>query len=321
MPKPLSDPYAEDESDNVDGLMSKFDSARGEHAEVSHETADEAEADEPADSFADADDPDELNVEAPSRREKRKDRGGLHDALIGSRDENDRLRKRLDALEGQAAQFQSQMQEEEEVDEFEGEVDDLEKAQRGLLSQYDAAFKSGSLSPDQLEGLRTQARGNDRKLRRLHFQQDAKEFGYGPSQSPEEAQVAALRAQVTVRAPDIYRDPNAQKLLMAKYNIALSRGEADGMDLHDRVCAEVRDEMGMSVRGRRAPPTEHQKDAYSGRSRGGGGSKGKSATTIRMTPERIAMADIAFSYIKDEKKRHQAWARDVGSVLVKNGQA
>ena len=133
--------------------------------------------------------------------------------------------------------------------------------------------------------------------------------------------MAALRAQVTSRAPDIYADPRAQQLVMAKYNIATDRGEADGMELHDRVCEEVRQEMGMTPRGRRPAPTDHQRAAYSGRSRGGGPGKGRNATTIRMTDERNAMADIAYSYIKDEKKRRQAWAREVGADLVKNGLA
>lgn len=338
----MPDPYGDDDGggDNVDGLMDTFrDNVRsGSRDEVTDEgddIDDDLGGEEPrgretrgrqegrfeeVTSFADDDDDDELDITAPKkpRTERRQERGGLHDALLGSRDENDRLRQRIEGLEAKANRYESDVVEDDEVDALEEEIDTLESSQKSILGEYN----KGGLTPERQTELQTAAQKNEKKLRKLQFRQMAREEGFGPAQDPGQVQRAALHAQVSSAAPDIYADPEARALLSAKYNVARRRGEPDGMELHARMCEDVRAELGMLSRERRPAPTDHQRRAYSGRSKGGsGGKRSGKATSIRMTDERRTMADLAYPNEPDERKRHKRWALEVGRELVRNGEA
>ena len=332
----MPDPYGDDDGgDNVDGLMDTFrdnvkSGSRDEPTDEGDDIDDDLGGEEPrgrqsgrfeeVTTFADDDEDDDLDITAPKKRrtEQRAERGGIHDALMGSRDENDRLRQRLELLESKANRYEAEGVEDDEVDALEEEIESLESSQKSTLGEYN----KGGWTPERQLELQAIAQKNEKKLRKLQFKQMVREEGLGPAQDPAQAQRAALHAQVSTSAPDIYADPEARALLSAKYNIARKRGEADGMELHARMCEDVRAELGMLSRERRPAPTDHQRRAYSGRSKGGsGGKRSGKATSIRMTEDRRTMADLAYPNEPDERKRHKKWALEVGAELVRNGEA
>lgn len=327
-----TDPYADDDpGDNVDDLLAHFEDGQqgdnlgkdDEGREADHRpgvSIDDTQADDaPSDEYSI--DPAPPAARRQGRQERRQDRGGLHDAFVGRGEENDRLRARVESLEGMAQRFQDQEHQEDASDELDDEMTAVETEIAGVTSQYNAALAARTLTKEQLEPMQAQARTLDAKLRKLQFRKFAKEEGYGPVASPEEQHRRAVHAQLSSSAPDIYADEDARALLAARYKVERRKGAPDGMALHDRLCAEVRDELSMPHQGRRPAPTEQQRRATSGSPRGGGARSAKATRSIRMTDERRHMADLAYPHIEDEVKRHKTWAVEVGAVLVKNGEA
>lgn len=345
----MIDPYSDDDDDdNVDNELAIFNrhqrraSRRGADADADPDPADADDDDDPDDADdddrggerttrsrertgvelvqLDDDDPTDLDIDPPSRRGRRAARGGLHAAYEGQIQQNARLQARLELLEqGQRGQQQADPDGDGDVEDLEADIEELEEKQERLVKSYEAG--KANLSADEVAELRKEARSNERDLRDAQFEVNMKRHGLGKQQSASEVRQAALRAQFTTRNPDIYASEPARQLMVAKYQIARElRQEPDSMELHDRCCEEVREELRMEPRGGRGRPSDADRRQTSGVPRSGGhGRAGR--RSVKMTDERKDMADIAFSHITDRKKRHNAWAQSVGASLVKHGEA
>jgi len=309
----VSDPYASDEDDNVDGLVNEMNEDEGRERRSAPVTGpsnddDDYELDE-------ADTADEFEVQQPGRARtprdsRRQERSGFQEAYRGAREDNDRLRRERD----NALANQQYGRERESVDHAKAEYDQRLSAAReersSLIDNYNRGMATGGLSDQQQADMREKAFDMDQRIAKLNNDEWARE------REPSEHQRRrdALNAQLSARAPDIYSNKVAQGLLIAKYGARKAGGARDSMELHDRCCEEVRDEMNLRSEDERPEPTERERARYAGSPRGGtrGGGKGRQrAGTYKMSDMDRQLADISHSHIKEPNKRYQAWVNSV----------
>lgn len=316
----MIDPYADDgDDDNVNDLvktMNEFEAEEGDEqprgrAREPTQRDDEYEYDS-------ADTPDEFEVgpkKAPprAREERRQDRGSYREAYNGSRDENDRLRKRLEALEDDNRRGRDRDQGDDAEAVYEKKKEGMIAERERLIEDYNRGQTAGSLGPKDAAAMRTQARDIDTRLNKL----DHDKWTAEAAPTPNQQRASALNATLSARAPDVYGNRVAHGLLLAKYQARREAGESDSMELHDRVCDDVRDEMGLRGERDRPRPTAHERSQYDGIPRGGARTSRRASASKghHITEAEKKLADISHAHIPDQRKRHQAWVNDVVPLM------
>lgn len=296
---------------------------RVDETEEQEEDSDDFEVGRKPGERAEADD-DEEEDERPSRRDRRRQRG--EDLVRAERERREAAEARAEQTQrllaealNRALPQQQQQRVDPERARLDQEARDLRQAQQALVERHRQAqleaHKAGRpLDPTFDAQLQEEAW----KLRDRIAENDIRRFAPRPSGPPvTEQQIAAatFRARVMSEHADVVGDQQAQQLFRANWMRRLARREPDDWGTLEKAMDDTRRELGWSPRGGRPAPSAGMKRKYSGVSRGGsgGGDGGGGRQTITMTREAKAMADAAYSHIKDPKKRYQMWVNRAGA--------
>ncbi len=315
------DPFAADgDEDNVDREVETFkkEVAKGQQGEESGGGGEEAYERLTPTGYPEGK---EFSVDEeeppPDRESKRRERSGLYAALDGQKEENVRLRERMAAMEARFSQPADSVDSGPDEDPVDAELEGLQQQQEDIHKIWTNQYKE--MNEDERSSMKKRARRVDNAIQEKRFGQLAKRAGLQPARSQQQEQQAQLANRLYSEHNDLYGDATARQVLLGNFAKAKYKGEAETMDLHDRVADETREQLGMPLRQQRPGPTDQQRRAYAGSTRGSRG--GKSKGMISMRPEFYAMADASLGHIKDPAKRYSAWARIAGKALKESNEA
>lgn len=287
-----------------------------EEDKVEKPKADELSVDPPA---KDEDD-DESGVKAvetpeqrETRRERRRERGRLRDDAKAATDRADRLERELSEHRARTdREIQMLRMERLAEKDDKGKEDPIQREVDAVHAEEDALLaRWRGLTPEQQEAGRDDYVNKMRAVERKKYQAYAK--GAQPAQQPQMNEAQHAQMMLRGKYPQVYANQGAIRWANAQYNLRVAEGGQDSTPLAEEVMrdAMVRYNLGTPPG---ASDAERRRHISIGKGAGAGGN-GK-PRTIAMTKEYNAMADAAYSHVKDEKTRRAKWAQEVGPGLL-----
>jgi len=239
------------------------------------------------------------------RKERRAERGKLHEALASTQKEATELRERLARMEGYLTSQASHTRAAAgpEKDPLEAEIEELERQGAMVLDTYNAKVAAKSITPEELTTLRARAAEVQRKQRSAEIRLALKQHGPKPP-DPRQEQARSHQAAVYAMYPDVASKPEAFGYAQALWNARrLLPGAKQGNELLAEVMDDAREKFGL-VR-QQARPSQNTREQFSGTPKGAAAASGGLPKSYKPSAEDWRMADAAFGYITDKKKRMQ----------------
>lgn len=265
--------------------------------------------DDEAKAGADDDDDDEPPAK-PDRKERRRERGKLIEQVSTVTNENAALRERLAHLEGQIKSIGQQQPKTEnpEKDPLDADIENVNRQAQLLRDAYNA--RGGKMTPEERARFAAEAEQLDNRRIELRVQKQIKSLNLPKAQDPSQVRAQAAYSIVAARHPDVAQKPEAFRYAESLYNArVMVPGTKPGIELLDQVMEDARERFGLVAKPK---PTENTRAQFAGPPKGNA-SAGSTAgpRTFKPTKDHWKMADAAFGYIKDPKKRMQMFISKV----------
>lgn len=251
----------------------------------------------------------------PTRREKRANRykEAMERAEAAERraealaaQQNQLMRQMLQAQQPREPQVDQRRQIEEEYEAVELDLIDL----RSRYSQRAAQYHQQGMEMPREEMRQFIAKQRDLEFRKHNLigEQFVRERNYG-APDPRMQQIQMEKEIIRVQNQDVFNSRPAQIHADYAFKRMLAEGKPDSLATLQAAVAEARQVV--LKKGSPQKPSQNQKAKYTGASTGAGGParEGGGVPVIKVSPEGRRMADAAFSHIKDDKKRYEAWGR------------
>lgn len=260
--------------------------------------------------------PEEGKKPAPTRKQKKAERGAL-------RAENERLTRSAAELQDRVARLEGALTQgisstrraaadaDRQDDPAERQLTEIYDQQMHLQMQVEAL--GNKITKEQVDHYTREARKLDTRKNELIAERVQKRSAPQQGQLEHQANLQAMRMQF----PDVYQHPEALRWSRGRYEqLVAKNAKLEGMEGIRAALDDARKEYGL----RRDPPTEGERARYAGVSRGGGAAPGGPPTKIKMTKAQMKMADAAYGHVKDKAQRYKMWAQKAGRRLAEGGQ-
>lgn len=266
----------------------------------------------------DSDKPDATPEERISRKQKRTERvKRLLDEGKQSKEENAQLKTELGSLKSEvdqlkgfmAAQRQQANAQAPGPDPYKRRLDQVSARQRSEWAAYQAELKAGTLTPERVKHYEDVSAEIEEAKISIHTERaiaarDAREI---PARRQEQAQ------QIWVQKyPEVYQNAEAFEAAQAlfQYRTKVLR-EKPTNELNDEIFTET---MTRFKLGKKAAPSQSERNRFSGVGSSGGGGGSGSSGGIVMTEDMKRMAEAAYSDLP-QGEAHKKWAARTGKRL------
>lgn len=249
------------------------------------------------------------------RSERRQERG--EDFVRQANERAEAADRRAQALEARLAAAESRLPKEKPADDpAEAELKQAYDDQKDLYKVYQAVQgRKGGATAEEIEEF--QAKGQAIERRKMIAAAKIAGGGQRQGASTEDVVVQVRRQQMAERNSDIVADANRLRWAQGRMQMELAEGKPDTEATVEDVMEQARRKFGLPSKRTRPAPSAADKRRLGGMGRGGGSSDARRTLSLSRTDK--DMADAAFPHVKDERKRHEMWARGAGRKLQDAG--
>lgn len=270
----------------------------------------------------DADDTEPAPQARGTRSDRRRARGLDRSAIeeANKRAERAEAATRLLIERWQPPQPQPQPQQKPaEPDALDSEYDGLIAQQSNLQNKLNAAYERKA-SQTEIDAIQKEGFDLRKKFSSNEYRRNLRDHGGGQQSGMTPRQVEAQVAQARMRDEhgDVLGRKDAALYFQGAFQQLMATGKPDDWNTIAEAAEAARKHFRMPSKVKRPAPTPQQQQRLAAVPRGAGPRAEEPAQrrTIKMTKENKRMADEAFPHIKDQAKRHQKWANEVGPKLL-----
>lgn len=257
-----------------------------------------------------------IEIDAPSRKERRRSRHTEHVA----NEVETRLRSAFDARLGSIEQMLrqgngNQQQREQangganpQMELIEKKLQDVYSKTDNLTIAWQSKLKDGYTAEEQAKFTK-QARELQEEREELVAVRTAVKMGLTnrQQQDPIDVQREVIKQNYRARHNDVLEHPKAdvmQKYAQGYFDMRMAEGTQGSQELQDEAMDAARAKFGLAPKyGRTAPPPSREAKARMGGTSSSGNGSGSGRKQVVVTKAMRDMAAVAFPHIKDERKR------------------
>jgi hypothetical protein len=270
------------------------------------------------------DDDDSGAAPEPGQRAAKKRKRG-EDMVRAANERAERLERLLEqSISAQQRQVVVQAPAPQQEQRYDPNSDPLVQEHRGIQAQiqnvtnkyHDAQIRKATAA--ELQAIEAESWELRERLDDNVFRRKMRQYGGGqqqPAQSPQQLEAQYAQMRLKEEHGDVLNNKQAALYCEGEWRKLLALGKPDDFATFGLAAEETRKAFRMPLKNARPAPTIAQRKRFAGVSRGGSAPAEGSNKTVKMTKERMKMADAYAPHIKDQKKRYQHWANTVGAKL------